>query len=179
MADLDLIKFNAHGKPRKSFHRREGMSDIEILAYIKSQCAEDASKCHIWTRSKDTHGYGSILHKGRVFILPRLVWILTWGPIPSGMLVLHSCNTPACCNPGHLWTGTSADNVRDREKKGRGRQRKGEGQHKAKLKDCDIISIRQRYAAGGVLQADLGRSFGVGQNTISRVILRQTWKHVT
>jgi len=35
------------------------------------------------------------------------------------MSVLHSCDTPACWNPDHLFLGTQADNVHDCIQKGR------------------------------------------------------------
>jgi hypothetical protein len=41
------------------------------------------------------------------------------GPIPDGMLVLHTCDNPPCVNPDHLYLGTWKDNMQDRIKRGR------------------------------------------------------------
>ena len=49
----------------------------------------------------------------------RVSWELTNGPIPPGMLVLHTCDNPACVCPKHLFLGTDQDNVSDKENKGR------------------------------------------------------------
>lgn len=50
----------------------------------------------------------------------RLAFELWWSvTLPSWLHVLHTCDNPPCCNPAHLWLGTNADNVRDRDAKGR------------------------------------------------------------
>lgn len=54
----------------------------------------------------------------------RCAWRLWRGPIPEGKLVLHHCDNPRCINPDHLYLGTDADNVRDREARGRGGRRR-------------------------------------------------------
>jgi hypothetical protein len=56
---------------------------------------------------------------GSVWKAHRVAWTLANGPIPAGMHVLHTCDNPPCCNPGHLWLGTQADNMADMARKGR------------------------------------------------------------
>jgi HNH endonuclease len=41
------------------------------------------------------------------------------GPIPKGMIVMHTCDTRACINPDHLVLGTQGDNMQDMAAKGR------------------------------------------------------------
>jgi hypothetical protein len=54
------------------------------------------------------------------------MWELAHGPIPPGMCVLHTCDTPACVEIGHLWLGTHHDNALDRSQKGRsGKSKRG------------------------------------------------------
>lgn len=66
-------------------------------------------------------GYGIVHYMGKVFRTHILSYILTKGPIPKGMCVLHTCDYPTCINPDHLWLGTNQENVDDRMKKGRHR----------------------------------------------------------
>lgn len=77
--------------------------------------------CWPWTGSRTRTGYGKCSVDGRHVAAHRLAWQLTNGPIPDGLHVLHRCDNPPCCNPGHLFLGTHTDNVRDMLAKGRGR----------------------------------------------------------
>jgi len=83
--------------------------------------------CCIWLLGKDKDGYGKIKVNGKHLRAHRLSYEMHVGPIPSGLLVLHTCDVPECVNPEHLWIGTVTDNNpvtdnnRDREVKGRGR----------------------------------------------------------
>lgn len=79
------------------------------------------SSCWAWTRYTDKDGYGVVYrrHKDNNERAHRVAWELTFGEIPCGLLVLHSCDNPQCCNPNHLFLGTTLDNVRDKMAKGR------------------------------------------------------------
>lgn len=84
------------------------------------------SDCILWDRASDSHGYGHHWdnERQRVVKAHRTAYEAFWGPIPEGMYVMHTCDTPACYNPLHLVAGTHADNMRDMYAKGRqGRRR--------------------------------------------------------
>jgi len=49
----------------------------------------------------------------------RLSYEMFYGPIPTGLVVMHSCDNPECTNPEHLSVGTYADNTADMMNKGR------------------------------------------------------------
>jgi len=107
----------------------------------------------------------------------RVAWELKKGrPIPDGQCVLHHCDNPLCVNPDHLFDGTHADNVRDRD--GKNRQARGVQHGQSKLTDDDVRQIR-RDSADGMTQREIAKKFGVSQRAIFFVLRGVTWKHVT
>lgn len=46
-------------------------------------------------------------------------YTLTYGPVPKGLVVRHTCDYKPCCNPAHLVIGTYKDNYRDAVERGR------------------------------------------------------------
>jgi hypothetical protein len=80
------------------------------------------SGCWIWLGAWDSDGYGKLGNGGRNFIaVHRLFYAYYKGEIEDGKSVCHTCDTPCCINPEHLFLGTAQDNAVDREKKRRGR----------------------------------------------------------
>lgn len=80
---------------------------------------ERSGECWLWTGYVNSFGYGTINVAKVQWKTHRLAWFLANGPIPDGLLVLHRCDTPACCRVDHLFLGTSLDNNRDRDAKRR------------------------------------------------------------
>jgi hypothetical protein len=67
------------------------------------------SACHPWNGPRDKDGYGKWGKAGvranRVALELKLRRALH-----PGMQALHTCDTPECCNPEHLYEGTHAEN---------------------------------------------------------------------
>lgn len=55
---------------------------------------------------------------------------------------------------------------------------KGSSHGAAILTEQQVLDIREKYSKGDVTQEYLGRIYGVGQLTISKIIRRITWKHI-
>lgn len=76
--------------------------------------------CWIWKGGRNDRGYGHIFVDYKVRMATHVSWEFANGKdFPKGMCACHSCDTPACVNPNHLWVGTNGDNNRDCVAKGR------------------------------------------------------------
>ena len=140
---------------------------------------EPNSGCWLWTAALDTDGYGAI-HRGKsghTVKAHHVAWELYRGLRPWGVWVLHTCDTPSCVNPDHLYLGTPAQNSADRSRRGRAKGGRGSRHRLAKLHEKDIPEIR-RLLREGVLQTEIGRRYNVTNGTISRISTGLIWRHV-
>ena len=144
-------------------------------------------QCWPWRgwRSKKGYGQFSFQHVGKHYT-HRLAVILSGRNTPAGMIVMHACDNPPCCNPAHLRIATNADNLADMRAKGRGSTRRGPSYlsnprraspNVTKLKKSDIATIRC-LVAQGIVQREIAAQFGVGQTINSQMSRRKIWRHV-
>jgi hypothetical protein len=125
---------------------------------------------------KNKQGYGRISINDKHYGVHRVSYELTYGPIPKGMIICHTCDNPACCNPLHLFLGNIADNNNDRDMKNR--QVRGFLNGRSKLTSNDIVTIRKLYDGKTHTYKSLGIKYGVSTHTIYSIIQRITWKHI-
>lgn len=151
---------------------------------------ERTDGCWIWTGRREGRGYGRFGAAPRRWSAHRLAWTLTYGPIPDGMFVCHRCDNPPCVRPDHLFLGTNSDNLLDASRKGRiasgarngaythpERRQRGEQINTAILTADQVREIRRRYASGE-RQIDIARAFGTRNTNVSRIVRRETWRHL-
>jgi hypothetical protein len=143
-----------------------------------SKIAVTETGCHEWQANRLPSGYGSFWLNGTNRLAHRVAWELVNGEIPDGLNVLHKCDNPKCVRAEHLFLGTTQDNVADRERKGRNRPPKGEQCGTHKLTEIQVIEIRERYAAGGILLRELAIEYGVGKAAIGKITRRERWAHI-
>lgn len=125
--------------------------------------------CIEFTGCRDACGYGMKRHNGKV----RRVHVLEWkkhnGPVPSGLVVMHSCDNPSCFNIQHLSVGTRGDNNADRDAKGRQVSVRGEKSPQCKLSGAAIRDIKSAELKRGA-RAALARKYNVHPTMITRVL---------
>ena len=131
--------------------------------------------CWQWLGYRAPSGYGLFWTGKRDERAHRVSWQFHNGPIPDGLHVLHHCDNPPCVNPGHLWLGTDADNVRDKVKKNR--HCYGSLHYKAKIDESDVLVIRELRSASTSVKA-LSWFFEISEQTIYQVSQRRTWRHI-
>ena len=77
--------------------------------------------CVEWTGDRNDKGYGRIYIRGNGYgkggghyvLAHRWTWEQANGPVPDGMVVMHTCDNPPCINLNHLRLGTQAENLAD------------------------------------------------------------------
>ncbi len=164
------------------------------------------TECWPWMAGKDDDGYGSF------WIIPqnrgahRVAFELHWGvSLPSWLCVCHECDNRPCCNPGHLWIGTNADNQVDCKVKGRRAtgDRNGSRLHpesrphgdlngarshpktrprgvrhkQARLTELQVFGIMARLLMGAE-QRQVAKEFGTARSHVHRIWSGKAWKHL-
>ncbi len=136
-------------------------------------------ECWPWLAKRNRYGYGEFNLDGvrRSVQAYVVAYELTHGMILplADLCVLHRCDNPPCCNPGHLWVGTQMDNMHDKVQKRR--QARGERHGSAKLRDEDAIAIRERYA-GGEAAMQLAGEYRVSVRQVYRVVRGERFAHL-
>ncbi len=143
--------------------------------YAKTERA--TTGCLLWTASTQGIGYGSFVYDGRTQRAHRVAYQIEVGPIPKGMILLHSCDQPSCVEVSHLRPGTQAENIAEARARGRlACQRQGYP-NGAKLRPDGVRQIRVRLAAGDS-RAAIAADFGVHVATIGDIRRGRRWSTV-
>jgi 3-deoxy-D-arabino-heptulosonate 7-phosphate (DAHP) synthase len=122
-------------------------------------------ECWLWIgASTSGKGYGQFTLSGEQHCFKhrahRVSYVIATGDDPGKYPVLHSCDTPPCCNPAHLRKGTYKENMQDKLMKSR--QPKF---YKTRLPDHILISIRNATNS----QRAIAKQFGISQAYVSKI----------
>lgn len=145
---------------------------MDIARFWNGVDVRHRNECWVWRGRRNAGGHGEFKVDGASRQAHRVAFELAFGQIPDGMVVRHTCDNPACCNPTHLLTGSHADNVRDRVIRQRGAV--GERAGKAKLTAEQVYAIRASEMSRDVL----ARVYGVSVHNITAIRSGRSWRHL-
>lgn len=144
----------------------------ELLTRFQSYLVRSEAGCLLWTGGKVRDGYG----KFNVIDLPksahRFAFLAYNGYLDDSLQVCHTCDTPACCEPSHLFQGTAQQNASDMVAKGRSYHQLGSANGNAKLSDSQVLEIR-RLKETGLRYIDIAPHFGVSPEMVSLICRRK------
>lgn len=168
---------SADRHPRNFIGRAKPITPDIISArmdFFLSRIRKDSSGCWIWTGTKSDRGYGMLRHTGERYQTHRFSVAAFQGDLGPEDVVCHTCDTPSCVNPDHLYRGTHLDNMADRSARGRAIGPRGELSGSAKLTEQDVREIR---AASGN-HAETARRFNVSDALVRAIRKRTRWGHI-
>lgn len=148
------------------------LSEGEVRRFW-SKVEPSESGCLLW-RSTQSRGYGQMSLRGKNRSAHRISYRITFGPIPDGKLVLHSCHTPLCVRPDHLKVGSHQENMRDRKECGN--YATGEDHPCAKLTESQVEEMRWAYD-GDATTPQLADEYDIDVRQVWQVITGNSWPH--
>ncbi len=146
---------------------------VDVFKVLDMQ-GGDKDKCWLFKGVLNGKGLPYFQYSEHGVGMKRLAYRITYEllhgvSLTSDQLLLHQCDTPACCNPHHTRIGTHKENMQDMRK----RQRHGALSHHM------VINIRRLADAPRSMSPDeLSELYGVAPQTIRDVINRVTYRDV-
>ncbi len=140
-----------------------------------------SSECWNWIGRKNVYGYGvstKSRQEGTSILVHRRIAQISVGNELKGMVVMHSCDNPSCCNPSHLSIGTQHDNIRDRHTKDRDNKPVGSKHPRATMNEVTAKSIKHHLSAGILSVKELALLCDVNASAIYDIKYNRSWSHV-
>jgi len=153
------------------------MSENDITRFWKGIIITTPNEC--WNRNKPFkgRGYRTFNLNGVKYQYNRIAWFLYNHKQPGLFEVCHRCDNPQCCNPNHLFIGTSQDNYIDCVTKHRNVNNQGINHGMSTLTESDVLRIRAFYNMG-YKQHTIAKQFGIHQATVSKLVNYKRWHHI-
>ena len=130
------------------------------------------NECWLWQAGGSL--YGVFWYEGKNDSAHVVAFILTYGYRPP--VVMHTCDTPKCCNPVHLQAGTTSLNALDAVQKGQWARQDGVHNGNAKFTEDQILQMRNLYPMK-TYQA-IANLFGCSLSVAWNIVKGNTYKEV-
>lgn len=146
--------------------------DIKAIRVFWSKVIRYENGCWDWIGETTKTGYAEFGVNGQRIRANRFSYVLHTGWQPDDLSVCHTCDNRLCTNPVHLFTGTIADNTKDRDEKGRVQH--GVNHYKTRLAPEDVRAIR----ASDKADEEIAKDYNTGATHIRKIRDRTFWKSV-
>lgn len=150
--------------------KRKGARDFNVRAGVRRGYSGVSLTCQ----------NGVLKH----YLAHRLVWAAFNGPIPPGMQINHKNGIKQDNRLSNLEVCTPSQNTRHAldvlgHKNAPPPHVPGIKNGRALVTEDQVREIRSLYATGDYSQEALGKRYGMKQTTVSQIILRKSWPHIT
>lgn len=130
---------------------------------------------------RDKDGYSRVVlsrdGRSKPIVIHCLMLEAFVGPRPGGFYGCHDNGDNSDNRLSNLAWKTPKQNADDRDR--HGNTLRGSKQWLSRLTEDDVLAIRKRYVPNLVTYAEIAKDYGVQAVTISHVIKRRSWNHVT
>lgn len=118
----------------------------------------------------DKDEYPRVKYNKRMQPVVRVLWNLTYGEIPKGKMLCHTCDNPGCVNLSHIYLGDVKTNGKDKSD----RQRISESRNlNARFTEEQRGEIKMLYNDIGMTQKNIAEMFNTSQTTVSDIVRKQ------
>lgn len=164
---------------------RDMVNESAVKRFWKRVNKRGKDECWEWTGAVSTvrkgviqvyGGYGRFsvfvpwLNRNGAIYAHRIAYIIEHDcDIPAGMVIMHTCDNPPCCNPSHLRLGTYSENSQDRDDKGRTPSTRNGRPRGFILSESQIDEFARLYRSG-MTTAEVALHFSVCTSTARKAV---------
>ncbi|QDV43422.1 hypothetical protein Enr13x_32780 [Stieleria neptunia] len=125
------------------------------------------------------NGYGAIKHQRQTLSCHRVAYVLTHGAPGEDLVIGHTCDNRACCNPSQLEAITVGKNNRDARRRREFYVCRGDDAPQSVLTEHDVKNIMHERSETGHGCRRIARTLGLSESAVDKVIQGTTWAHIT
>lgn len=164
----------------KEYNRYPALENPDLYSHVVGNCWE-------WKGLKDKDGYGMtsipkkyVTRNTQSFRATRVAYKLGTGEDLGDKFACHHCDLPSCCNPDHIYPGTSKENVQDRERRLRSNHTApyGENTGSAILTEKQVIQFFDDYNNTTATVASLAEDLGIGEEYAYAILAGNKWGYL-